>query len=152
MKRIVLLIVLFVTSNAWAIDPECDIPDPGITIVDARGAGDPLDTGGAVTSVSAIPGGFKYCTSRVTETGAVYPETGYPMSCQAFSPATEFLPAVVIDTVTDKGPGQVVNVVCPGCRFAYEMNITCSNTNGTSLPWVGVVFFPGEAPGKPAVQ
>lgn len=152
MKRVILLIVLLVTSNAWAIDPECDIADPRITIVDARGTGEALATSGANVAVSSVAGGFRYCTPRVSDTGAAIPETGYPMTCQAFSPATEFLPAVVIDTVTDKGPGQLVNVVCPVCRFAYDIHITCSNVNGTSLPWVGVVFFPGESPGKPAVQ
>lgn len=135
MKRIVLLIVLFVTSNAWAIDPECDIPDPGVTLKNA-----------------IATGGFQYCTPKVSDTGLTYPETGYPMSCEVFSPATALLPAVVIHTVTDKGPGQLVNVDCPSCRFAYDINIACTNANGTGQPWVGVVMFPGEAPGKPFVQ
>lgn len=130
----VALISLVGVGSASARDVECEIDANGITFVDA------------------IPtGGFNYCSPRKTITGAELPDTGYPMSCEVFKPATAFLPSVVLQTVTDVGPAQKIEFLCPACTFEYQLQLSCANEAGQGGVLDITARFRPEAPGTPAL-
>jgi hypothetical protein len=126
--------LFFMVGTASARDAECEIDANGIVLVDA------------------VPsGGFNYCSPRKTDTGVELPDTGYPMTCEVFKPATTNLPAVILQTTVDVGPAQNIEFLCPDCLFEYQLQLSCTNEAGKGGVLDITARFRPEAPGQPVL-